>query len=161
MICKRLNEFLELGLEDPGDPGGQSHCDALLERDVGRAIAGCLPLILPTDPRFVSVEELLELCDGFLLTGGRPNVHPEEYGEEPTEAHGEFDRNRDRLALPLIRACVVPAAETRGSEVFVIGELKQITDMEAVPADYNVSLLQQGQLPWLFLMACHFCDRLE
>jgi len=36
----------------------------------------------------------------------RPNVHPEEYGHAPTEAHGEFDRNRDRLALPLIRACV-------------------------------------------------------
>ena len=42
----------------------------------------------------------------FYLTGGRPNVHPEEYGEEATAAHGAFDRNRDRLVLPLIRACV-------------------------------------------------------
>jgi len=39
-------------------------------------------------------------------TGGRPNVHPEEYGHEPTEAHGDFDRDRDRLVLPLIRDCV-------------------------------------------------------
>lgn len=69
-------------------------------------VAGCLPLIIPTDPRFVSVDELLELCDGFLLTGGRPNVHPSEYGEEETPAHGAFDRCRDAITLPLVRACV-------------------------------------------------------
>ena len=69
-------------------------------------VANCLPIILPTDPRLVQVEELLELCDGFLLTGGRPNVHPSEYGEEETPAHGEFDRGRDAITLPLIRACV-------------------------------------------------------
>jgi putative glutamine amidotransferase len=69
-------------------------------------VAGCLPLVIPTDPRFVSVDELLEICDGFLLTGGRPNVHPEEYGETETEAHGAFDRARDAITLPLVRACV-------------------------------------------------------
>ena len=37
---------------------------------------------------------------------GRPNVHPEEYGEAATEAHGDFDRARDAVALELIRACV-------------------------------------------------------
>lgn len=68
-------------------------------------VSECMPLLIPTDPRFVTVEELLGICDGFLLTGGRPNVHPEEYGEEPTEAHGAFDRMRDAITLPLIRAC--------------------------------------------------------
>jgi putative glutamine amidotransferase len=69
-------------------------------------VAGCLPLIIPSDPRHVTVPELLATCDGFLLTGGRPNVHPSEYGEEETEAHGAFDRCRDAITLPLIRACV-------------------------------------------------------
>ena len=69
-------------------------------------VAGAMPLIIPTDPRFVSVAELLESCDGFLLTGGRPNVHPSEYGEEETPAHGTFDRARDAITLPLVRACV-------------------------------------------------------
>ena len=69
-------------------------------------VAGCMPLIIPTDPDFVSVPELMEACDGFLFTGGRPNVHPEEYGEAATEAHGDFDRARDAVALELIRACV-------------------------------------------------------
>ncbi|MGV8986666.1 MAG: gamma-glutamyl-gamma-aminobutyrate hydrolase family protein [Cypionkella sp.] len=69
-------------------------------------VAGAMPLIIPTDPRFVSVEELLETCDGFLLTGGRPNIHPSEYGAEETPAYGAFDRARDAITLPLIRACV-------------------------------------------------------
>ena len=74
-----------------------------------RAVAeasGGLPLIVPPDPRAVVVTDLMDACDGFLFTGGRPNVHPAEYGEEPTPAHGEFDRARDALALTLIRACV-------------------------------------------------------
>jgi putative glutamine amidotransferase len=69
-------------------------------------VAGCVPLIVPSDPRYVSVADLLAVCDGFLLTGGQPNVHPEEYGEEETPAHGAFDRARDAITLPLIRACV-------------------------------------------------------
>lgn len=69
-------------------------------------VSGCLPVIVPADPRLVDVAELLEMCDAFLLTGGRPNVHPEEYGEPETPAHGCFDRCRDAITLPLIRACV-------------------------------------------------------
>ncbi|MDJ0637935.1 MAG: gamma-glutamyl-gamma-aminobutyrate hydrolase family protein [Paracoccaceae bacterium] len=69
-------------------------------------VVGAQPLIVPSDPSLVHMEKLKATCDGFLFTGGRPNVHPEEYGEAPTEAHGAFDRARDGLALPLIRDCV-------------------------------------------------------
>ena len=65
-----------------------------------------LPLLVPADPRYVRVADLLAQCAGFVFTGGRANVHPEEYGEQATEAHGAFDRNRDGITLPLIRACV-------------------------------------------------------
>jgi len=82
------------------------HACGTMNSDAISQVAGCMPVILPSDPRFVSVGELLGMCDGFLLTGGRPNVHPEEYGHEPTEAHGDFDRARDAITLPLIRACV-------------------------------------------------------
>jgi putative glutamine amidotransferase len=73
------------------------------------AVAGAMdaiPFILPSMPGLMDIREVLEICDGFLLTGGRPNVHPEEYGEQETEAHGTFDRARDGIALPLVRACV-------------------------------------------------------
>src|SRR6056297_1050856 len=84
----------------PVHAGGTMNSEAIAQ------VADCMPLLVPSDPRFVLIPELLEACDGFLLTGGRPNVHPEEYGENPTEAHGAFDRNRDAISLPLVRACV-------------------------------------------------------
>ena len=77
-------------------------------------VADCTPLIVPTDPQLVSVEELMEQCDGFLFTGARPNVHPKYYGEEPTAAHGDFDIARDEITLPLIRALT-----ERGSPIAV------------------------------------------
>ncbi|WP_164657905.1 gamma-glutamyl-gamma-aminobutyrate hydrolase family protein [Tropicibacter sp. Alg240-R139] len=83
-----------------------THAGGTMNSDAVANVAGCIPLLIPADPRFLSVDELLETCDGFLLTGGRPNVHPEEYGEPETEAHGAFDRARDAIVLPLVRACV-------------------------------------------------------
>ncbi len=83
-----------------------THAGGTMNSDAVANVAGCIPLLIPADPRFLSVNELLETCDGFLLTGGRPNVHPEEYGEPETEAHGAFDRARDAIVLPLVRACV-------------------------------------------------------
>lgn len=82
------------------------HASGTMLSEAVAQVSGCLPVILPADPRLVGVAELLEMCDGFLLTGGRPNVHPEEYGEAETPAHGSFDRCRDAITLPLIRACV-------------------------------------------------------
>ncbi len=79
---------------------GQMNTHAVAE------VSGCMPLLIPADPDLVSVAELMAQCDGFLLTGGRPNVHPEEYGEQATEAYGTFDRARDAVVLPLVRACV-------------------------------------------------------
>jgi putative glutamine amidotransferase len=86
--------------EYPAHAGGSMNSAAVSR------VADCVPLIIPPDPGLVSVEELLDTCDGFVLTGGRPNVHPAEYGEPETEAHGPFDRDRDAITLPLVRACV-------------------------------------------------------
>ncbi|OSP55483.1 gamma-glutamyl-gamma-aminobutyrate hydrolase family protein [Pseudoruegeria sp. SK021] len=82
------------------------HAGGLMNSQAVAEVAGGLPLLIPADPRVVAVEDLLEACTGFLFTGGRPNVHPEEYGECETAAHGVFDRARDAITLPLIRACI-------------------------------------------------------
>jgi putative glutamine amidotransferase len=95
-----IGNSLLINEEYPAHAGGTMNSEAVAE------VSGALPLLIPADPRFVTVPELLDRFDGFLLTGGRPNVHPEEYGEEATEAHGCFDRERDAIVLPLVRACV-------------------------------------------------------
>ncbi|MGR3714670.1 MAG: gamma-glutamyl-gamma-aminobutyrate hydrolase family protein [Shimia sp.] len=93
------NQYL-INDQYPAHAGGEMNSEAVA------AVSDCMPLLIPADPRFVSIQELMDTCDGFLLTGGRPNVHPEEYGEAATEAHGAFDRARDAIVLPLVRACV-------------------------------------------------------
>ena len=84
----------------PVQATGRMNIEAIAE------VSDAIPLIIPSLPGSVSISDLMDTCDGFLFTGGRPNVHPEEYGHEVTEAHGEFDRDRDNVVLPLIRACV-------------------------------------------------------
>ncbi|MEL6517741.1 MAG: gamma-glutamyl-gamma-aminobutyrate hydrolase family protein [Pseudomonadota bacterium] len=81
--------------------GGSAMCSNAISE-----VSEAVPLIVPTCPDLVEVADLMAACDGFLLTGGRPNVHPEEYGHAPTEAHGTFDRKRDAIALGLVKACV-------------------------------------------------------
>jgi putative glutamine amidotransferase len=86
---------------------GMRNLEALAE------VSDCMPIIVPGMPEASEIPELLDLCDGFLLTGGRANVHPSHYGHEETEKHGAFDPGRDRVVLPL-----VPAALERGIPVF-------------------------------------------
>ncbi|PIE15085.1 MAG: gamma-glutamyl-gamma-aminobutyrate hydrolase [Rhodobacterales bacterium] len=93
------NQYLIDG-DYPAFAAGEMNIEAISK------VADCLPLTIAASPRYTSVAELLEACDGFLFTGGRPNVHPSEYGEAETPAHGAFDRCRDEITLPLIRACV-------------------------------------------------------
>jgi putative glutamine amidotransferase len=95
-----LGNYHLLNDQYPAQAAGELNFAAIAE------VADALPLMVPANPTLVQVNELLDACDGFLLPGARPNVHPEEYGEPPTEAHGVFDRCRDAVALPLIRACV-------------------------------------------------------
>ncbi|RII39123.1 gamma-glutamyl-gamma-aminobutyrate hydrolase family protein [Pseudooceanicola sediminis] len=88
------------------DSSYRAHAGGVMNSEAVANVSGGLPSLIPADPRLVSVDELLETFDAFVLTGGRPNVHPSEYGDEETEAHGTFDRARDAITLPLVRACV-------------------------------------------------------
>ncbi len=95
--------------EYPVQGVGVSNIEAVAE------LTGALPLLVPALPGIGSIADLLGACDGFVFTGGRPNVHPSHYGHEATERHGAFDPDRDAVTLPLIRECVA-----RGVPVFGI-----------------------------------------
>ncbi len=60
----------------------------------------------------------------------------------------------------LIRACIIPGVSDAHAHVYTISDLGNIVNTTTVNANYNVALLQRSQLPWLFLVATHFCDRL-
>ena len=77
-------------------------------------VCDAIPMMLPADPAMIGVADAIQVCDGFVFPGARPNVHPEEYGHAETEAHGTFDRARDALTLPLIRECVARGVPVLG-----------------------------------------------
>ena len=60
----------------------------------------------------------------------------------------------------LIRACISVGTADAPSYAYTIEDLSRIVSTRSVRDDYNVSLLQRSQIPWLFLMARHFCDDL-
>jgi putative glutamine amidotransferase len=86
--------------EYPSQATGEMNISAISK------LVDAVALIVPSLPTNASLMELMSICDGFLFTGGRPNVHPMFYGVDETPAHGLFDINRDTLTLPLIRECV-------------------------------------------------------
>jgi putative glutamine amidotransferase len=79
---------------------GSSNIEAVAD------LTGAIPLLVPSLPRVGAISDLCEACDGFVFTGGRPNVHPQHYGQEATPKHGAFDMDRDAVTLPLIREAV-------------------------------------------------------
>ncbi len=95
-----IANYMMIDDQYPAQISGNFNAEAIAE------VTGAVPLIVPGLPECIDIAEIMDICDGFMFTGGRPNVHPEEYGHEPTQAHGAFDRGRDGVALPLIRACV-------------------------------------------------------
>jgi putative glutamine amidotransferase len=69
-------------------------------------VAGALPLMFASVPDITDVGTLLEVVDGVLLTGARPNVHPTRFGAEPHPGHEPYDEARDAVALAVVEACV-------------------------------------------------------
>jgi hypothetical protein len=61
----------------------------------------------------------------------------------------------------LIRGCVTPSALAKETHQYTIRDLSDIVSIDVVANDFNVGLLQRSQLPWFFLIASHFCDRIE
>ena len=61
----------------------------------------------------------------------------------------------------LIRACISPGVADGRDFAYAISDMRSIVSTSVVRETYNVSLLQKSQLPWLFLMARHFCDILN
>ena len=65
--------------------------------------AGGAPIMLPTGQTPEVVEELVELCDGFLFTGG-PDVDPRLYGEAPWYKLGDLTAVRDQTDPAFFKA---------------------------------------------------------
>lgn len=89
--------------EGPGAPGQRVNNRYV---EAVAAITGAVPLVIPGLPGTQDIGHLVEILDGIVLTGARPNVHPSHYGAAPGPAYEPYDEGRDAVALPLVRAAV-------------------------------------------------------
>lgn len=78
-------------------------------------VTGATPIVVPALGGEIDYSVVLDFVDGVLMTGSKSNVHPGNYGIEPTPAYEPFDEARDATTLPLIRATI-----ERGLPLFVI-----------------------------------------
>lgn len=62
--------------------------------------------------------------------------------------------------IAMIRSWIAPAPHPLPAAQHIIPDIAEIISTVAVPKDFNVRILQQSQLPWLFFVARHFCDDL-
>lgn len=76
-------------------------------------VACALPLMFAGAPDLTNIDDLLDVVDGVMLTGGRANVHPTRFRTDPHPRHEPYDEGRDDLALALIEVCVA-----RGVPIF-------------------------------------------
>jgi len=67
--------------------------------------AGGIPIMLPLTNEETDIEELLNMCDGILLTGGQ-DVTPQIYGEERLEQCGESCDARDIMDTMFLLAAL-------------------------------------------------------
>ncbi len=68
--------------------------------------ARATPIIVPSLESDSDIDRILQSVDGVLLTGARSNVHPPNYGEQPSKAHEPYDHSRDATTLPLARKAI-------------------------------------------------------
>jgi putative glutamine amidotransferase len=135
---------ISLSFHDFGDYSGVG-----FPRPVARA--GGIPLTLPRLPE--SFEDVLDLCDGLMLAGGR-DIAPEHYDQLPNARLGATDPARDAFELELVRRAVargMPIIGTcRGMQVLnvalggsLVQDVSLVPDWAAHPSDPTWTVWKQ------------------
>lgn len=71
----------------------------------GISQAGGIPVMLPFTKEEQETDQLFDMCDGFLFTGGH-DVSPELYGEEPLEGKVDSCRKRDEMESVILKKAI-------------------------------------------------------
>lgn len=67
--------------------------------------SGGIPILLPYVQDDKTIESLVDVCDGFLFTGGR-DIDPLRYGEQVKDTCGEIQKYRDELDLKVFQRVI-------------------------------------------------------
>lgn len=81
-------------------PFGHSHLGNTYVLSVSKA--GGVPLIIPTMLQADEADRIVDLCDGFLFSGGL-DISPHFYGEDAHAKLGETNDSMDQVQIPLMK----------------------------------------------------------
>lgn len=87
-------------------PGRPSLARYELKAAYARAVvdAGGLPLVVPYVADDDDLEQVVALCDGFVVTGGAFDISPDEYGDSPRAGMGPVKLARTTFERRLVEA---------------------------------------------------------
>ena len=68
-------------------------------------MAGGIPIILPPVDSPDGINHYLEICDGYILSGG-DDIDPFYWGQDPEPGLGKIDPRRDRFEISLVQAII-------------------------------------------------------
>ncbi len=118
--------------------------------------AGGLPIILPLKAEESEIEQLCEMCDGFLFTGGH-DVNPSLYGEEKHAHCGLPNPDRDALEKEVFRIAVEEDKPVFGicRGIQLINALCGGTLYQDLPSEYQGSVPIEHHMTPPYDVACH------
>ncbi|MDC0649699.1 gamma-glutamyl-gamma-aminobutyrate hydrolase family protein [Alphaproteobacteria bacterium] len=79
---------------------GKRYVDAVMN------FANVVPILIPACIKKSDVGPLLDMLDGVVLTGGRANIEPHNYGGQAFPDDEVIDPDRDKTVLGIIPECV-------------------------------------------------------
>ena len=96
------SEMLNIGLEFQA-----SYNVNILNEDYKKLVEdrGAIPIILPVVTNMDLIDYYVDMCDGFLFTGGA-DINPLVYGELPNHNLGSTDLERDEFEIGLMKKII-------------------------------------------------------
>lgn len=118
--------------------------------------AGGIPLVLPLEIEKSDLQDLVNLLDGFLFTGG-PDIHPFLFGEETHSDCGNVSTKRDSLELMLLPMVIEQKkpilAVCRGIQLVNIGLGGTI--YQDIPSQYPKDFPIAHKQPFYYTIPSH------
>lgn len=102
------------------------------------AAAGGLPILLPLECSDEDIKQFMDVCDGFLFTGG-PDINPFLFGEDTHLKCGNISAARDHLEFRLLSA-----AMDAGKPIFGICRGVQVLNVALVEVCIRISHPRQN-----------------
>lgn len=120
------------------------------------AAAGGLPILLPLECSDEDIKQFMDVCDGFLFTGG-PDINPFLFGEDTHLKCGNISAARDHLEFRLLSA-----AMDAGKPIFGICRGVQVLNVglggslyQDIPSQTEREFPIAHQQPFYYNIPCH------